>query len=195
MNRKKNDQKEEAVRIAAYYISQKNYNYDELCWMLAEKQIAEQGIITAETTEDALKFFQAYITEMMELGGVNLPKTVSTRLGAKLATYYKKLGISDVNNALKKSYEVLKGKTNIKRLNDNTIEVKTTYKRNFCPIGGGYKSDKAEIVQKSICSPFTIGFLNSLDPHYKYEGEVIECILSSNGCLCHYLLHIQEKNK
>jgi len=30
------------VNIAAYYISQKNYTYDKLCWMLAKRQLIAQ---------------------------------------------------------------------------------------------------------------------------------------------------------
>jgi hypothetical protein len=27
------------INVAAYYLSQKNYTYDKLCWMLAERQL------------------------------------------------------------------------------------------------------------------------------------------------------------
>ena len=27
------------INVAAYYISQKNYTYDKLCWMLAKRQL------------------------------------------------------------------------------------------------------------------------------------------------------------
>jgi hypothetical protein len=27
------------INVAAYYLSQKNYTYDQLCWMLAERQL------------------------------------------------------------------------------------------------------------------------------------------------------------
>jgi hypothetical protein len=30
------------VGVAAYYLSQKNYTYDTLCWMLAERQLFAQ---------------------------------------------------------------------------------------------------------------------------------------------------------
>jgi hypothetical protein len=30
------------INIAAYYLSQKNYTYDTLCWMLAERQLVAQ---------------------------------------------------------------------------------------------------------------------------------------------------------
>jgi hypothetical protein len=30
------------ISIAAYFLSQKNYTYDKLCWMLAERQLIVQ---------------------------------------------------------------------------------------------------------------------------------------------------------
>ncbi|MFX0083391.1 MAG: hypothetical protein ACFE94_16720 [Candidatus Hodarchaeota archaeon] len=30
------------INIAAYYLSQRNYTYDTLCWMLAERQLVAQ---------------------------------------------------------------------------------------------------------------------------------------------------------
>ena len=30
------------ISVAAYYLSQKNYTYDKLCWMLAERQLIVQ---------------------------------------------------------------------------------------------------------------------------------------------------------
>jgi hypothetical protein len=30
------------IGVAAYYLSQKNYTYDTLCWMLAERQLVAQ---------------------------------------------------------------------------------------------------------------------------------------------------------
>jgi len=33
------------IGVAAYFLSQKNYTYDKLCWMLAERQlIAERDV-------------------------------------------------------------------------------------------------------------------------------------------------------
>ncbi|MFX1503754.1 MAG: hypothetical protein ACFFDH_22525 [Promethearchaeota archaeon] len=30
------------INVAAYYLSEKNYTYDKLCWMLAERQLIAQ---------------------------------------------------------------------------------------------------------------------------------------------------------
>ena len=114
--------------------------------------------------KEALKFFHNWINEMIDIGGPNLPKAVSTRLGAKLGNLYKKRGISDIKSGLKKSYEILNGKTSIQEVDDNTIEVDIEYSREFCPIGGGFNKDKAKVIQESICYPYTIAFLNTIDP-------------------------------
>ena len=37
-----NDNIRNQIGIAAYYLSQKNYTYDTLCWMLAERQLIAQ---------------------------------------------------------------------------------------------------------------------------------------------------------
>ena len=43
--------------------------------------------------KSSLKFFHAYIREMVKVGGPNFPKTISTKLGIKLGKLYKKRGI------------------------------------------------------------------------------------------------------
>lgn len=38
-----NNNLREQINVAAYYLSEKNYTYDTLCWMLAERElIADQ---------------------------------------------------------------------------------------------------------------------------------------------------------
>jgi hypothetical protein len=86
--------------------------------------------------KDALKFFQAYINEMIDVGGANLPKSISTSLGAKLGRVLKESGVKGIENSLKKIYKVLKAKINIIRINNNTFNVNLKYKKSFCPIGG-----------------------------------------------------------
>ncbi|MHA2036062.1 MAG: hypothetical protein ACW972_04685 [Promethearchaeota archaeon] len=36
------DEKISHVNIAAYYLAEKGYTYDKLCWMLAERQLIAQ---------------------------------------------------------------------------------------------------------------------------------------------------------
>ena len=43
---------------------------------------------------DALKFFQSYIKEMIDVGGANLPKSISASLGAKLGKILQKKGVT-----------------------------------------------------------------------------------------------------
>ena len=33
----------ERINVAAYFLAQKNYPYDKLCWLLAERQLFAQG--------------------------------------------------------------------------------------------------------------------------------------------------------
>lgn len=180
--------RKEIIGVGAYYLAQKGYTYDDLCWMLAEKQLFPE-----DPSEDALKFFITWISQCIEVGGPNLPKTISTLLGSKLAKIYKQRGINSFEKALKTSYGVLKGAADIVKKDENTFDVKVKYAKNFCPIGGKYDPNKAELFQKSICTPFTMGFLNAVDTKYKYEGEIHECILNSTGCMCQYTLHLEEK--
>ncbi len=146
-------------------------------------------------SREALKFFHSYVREMVDLGGPNLPKTISTRLGGKLAKIYKEMGITDVIEGLRESYRAIKGNPDITKIDDKTYEVKNKYLRKFCPIGGNPQSERqAEIVQSCVCQPFTIGFLSELDPRFKYSGTVEECILKSHKKVCRYILHVEEKD-
>jgi len=146
-------------------------------------------------SKDALKFFQAYIQEMIEIGGPNLPKSISSRLGARLAKIYKERGVIGIENALKMSYQGLNSKPKITKLDENTLHVLLKHSKKFCPIGGNFKGDPnyAEIVQNSICKPYTSGFLNELDSNFKYQGSIKECILTNNNNICEYILKIEEK--
>ena len=146
-------------------------------------------------TTDALKFFQAYLKEMIDVGGENLPRTISTKLGAKLAKMYKNKGIIHIEKAVKSMYKVLKGKAKIIKIDDKNYEVLLKYSKNFCPIGGRSDPDKVDLFHNSICYPFTIGFLNEFDSKYNYKAEIIDCILFSRKNICHYKLHVEEKDK
>jgi hypothetical protein len=42
MNDTNSDLKEK-INVAAYFLSQKNFTYDKLCWLLAERQLIAQG--------------------------------------------------------------------------------------------------------------------------------------------------------
>lgn len=75
-------------------------------------------------SKDALKFFQAYINEMISVGGENLPKVISTKSGEKLAKLYKDRGMKiDVESALKQIHVALGARTKIKKIDENTYDI------------------------------------------------------------------------
>ncbi|TFG25038.1 MAG: hypothetical protein EU532_12000, partial [Promethearchaeota archaeon] len=73
--------------------------------------------------KDALKFFQAYIEEMVDIGGHNLPKAVSTKLGTKLGRIYKKKEIRTFKSAVKNSYKALGAKAKIIEVSKNKFKI------------------------------------------------------------------------
>ena len=142
---------------------------------------------------DALKFFQNFIREMIDIGGKNLPKSISASLGAKLGKLLRERGISGIENSLKKIYNVLNAKTKIKTIDDNILEITLKHSKKFCPIGGKINPERAEIIQNTICIPYTLAILNNLNSDLKYSAEIKNCILRSNNRICQYILTIEEK--
>ena len=131
---------------------------------------------------------------MIDIGGSNLPKAISTKSGSKLGKLYKERGLSlDLGIALKQIYSVLKAKPVIKQLNENTYEVILKYAKRFCPIGGSHNPSRAPIFQEIICIPYTRGFLNEIFPQFTFEAEIINCIPLNNKRTCHYILKIKNK--
>ena len=131
---------------------------------------------------------------MIDIGGKNLPKAISTKSGSKLGKLYKERGLSlDLGIALKQIYSVLKAKPVIKQLNENTYEVILKYAKKFCPIGGSHNPSRASIFQENICIPYTRGFLNEIFPQFTYEADIIKCIPLNNQRTCHYILKIKNK--
>ena len=142
---------------------------------------------------DALKFFQNFIREMIDIGGSNLPKSISASLGAKLGKLLKERGVFGLENSLKKIYKVLSAKTKIKSIEDNIFQITLKYSKKFCPIGGKVNPERAEVIQDTICIPYTLAILNSLDSDLKYKVEIQNCILKANNRICQYRLTIEEK--
>ena len=143
--------------------------------------------------KDALKFFQAFINEMIDVGGPNLPKSISISLGAKLGKLLRERGVTGVTNSLKKIYKTLKAKIKITINDDNTYDISLRYSKQFCPIGGKVNPERAKVIQDAICVPYTSSILNSLHPNLKFYPEFKECILNSNEKVCHYQLKTEEK--
>ena len=144
--------------------------------------------------KDALKFFQVYIKEMVDIGGENLPKSISSKLGSKLGKMYKDRGYAlDIGTALKQIYIALNGKPVIKQLDENRYEVIVKYPKKFCPVGGSYNPSRAPIFQENICIPYTRGFLNILFPKLNFGEDFISCIPLDNQRTCHYILKVGKK--
>jgi len=142
---------------------------------------------------DALKFFHAYVNEMIEVGGVNLPKSISTGLGSKIGKLLKDRGTTGVENSLKMINDVFKAKTTIKPLDDGIFEVSLNYKSNFCPLGGELNPNRSEIIQNSICVPYITAILDTLHSDLKFSAKVIDCIMNSSEKICRYKLTTEEK--
>ncbi|UCC19874.1 MAG: hypothetical protein JSV62_00945 [Promethearchaeota archaeon] len=144
--------------------------------------------------KDALKFFQVYIKEMVDIGGENLPKAISSKLGAKLGKMYKEREYNpDIVTALKQIYIALNGKPLIKQLDENRYEVTVKYSKKFCPIGGAYTPSQPPIFQENICVPYTRGFLNELFPQIAFGEDFLSCIPLNNQRVCHFILKIENK--
>ena len=142
---------------------------------------------------DALKFFHAYVNNMIEIGGENLPKSISTSLGSKIGKLLKDRGTTGVENSLKMINDVFKAKTTIKPLDDGIFEVLLSYKSNFCPLGGEFNPNRSETIQNAICVPYITAILNTLHSDLKFTAKVIDCIMNSNEKICKYKLTTEEK--
>ena len=144
--------------------------------------------------KDALKFFHAYVNEMIEVGGENLPRAVSTKLGAKLAALYKEKGINDLTTALETAYKALGASTSIKKIDENTYLIKLKHSKKFCPIGGKSNPSNAKTIQDGICSPYTRSFLTGLFPEFQFEIEIKECIVDNSNSHCKYELKVKKNS-
>ncbi|UCC19873.1 MAG: hypothetical protein JSV62_00940 [Promethearchaeota archaeon] len=132
---------------------------------------------------------------MIDVGGTNLPKAISSKSGAKLGQLYKKRGMNQtIVSTLKQLYAALNVKPVIKQLNENTIEVILKFSKKFCPIGGTYNPTRASIFQENVCIPYTKGFLNEIFPQYMYESDILNCFPLSNHRTCHYILKLKKKS-
>ena len=146
--------------------------------------------------KDALKFFHAYVKEMIDVGGNNLPKAIASKSGTKLGKLYKEKGVpSNIEDSLTQIYTALNAKPTITKLNDKTYEVIIKYPKRFCPIGGSNNASRAPLFQENICIPYTRGFLTELFPDYKFEADILNCIPLNNHRTCHYILKIENRTR
>ncbi len=146
--------------------------------------------------KDILKFFQAYVKEMIDIGGSNLPKAISVKSGSRLGKFYKGRGPSlDLEGVLKQFYVALKGKPTIKKLDDNNYDISVKYSKKFCPIGGAYDASRGTVFQENICVPYTKGFLSEIFPQFTTEADFINCIPLNNKKTCHFILKVRDIKK
>lgn len=145
--------------------------------------------------QDALKFFHAYINEMINLGGENLPRSISTRLGSKLAKIYKDREIESLEQALRELYEVLGADVKVEKVSEKKFYIRIKHPYQFCPIGGLFNPSKREKFLEIVCIPYTIGFLKEFNPVNGYQIELKNCILRDGGQLCEYDLILNLKDQ
>ena len=143
--------------------------------------------------KDALKFFHAFLSEMISIGGKNLPRSIAIHLGGKLAQLYKEREIVNLPQAIMKMSETIGGKTKVERISDDEYYIRTKHSLRFCPIGGRYAPDKGSNFLEIVCLPYIIGFLNEFCPNYETQIEVIGCIIQHGGRSCAYRLVIKPK--
>jgi hypothetical protein len=116
-------------------------------------------------------------------------------LGAKLGKLLRERGVTGIENSLWKIYKTLEAKIKITTNDDNTYDISLKYSKNFCPIGGKFNPERANVIQNTICVPYTSSILNSLYPKLKFYPEFKECILNSNEKTCHYELRMEDKKE
>lgn len=146
--------------------------------------------------KDVLKFFQAYVKEMIDIGGINLPKAISVKSGSKLGKFYKERGsVLDMEVVLEQFYTGLRGKPTIIKLNDNNFDVSVKFSKKFCPIGGIHNPSRGSVFQENICIPYMRGFLSELFPQLTTEADFLNCIPLNNQRICHYILKVRDKKK
>src|SRR4030042_417333 len=132
---------------------------------------------------DIIKFFQAFIRQMAKVGGKNLPKTISTSLGAELAKAYQKRDIQEWKIAVTGLIEGEGGKLEIIETSNSCI-LKTQHPSDFCPVGGKMDPAHFEIVTESLCRPYMRGFLKGFEKIVTKIPPITKCIVRDGGSLC-----------
>ncbi|MHA1146671.1 MAG: hypothetical protein ACTSR8_00315 [Promethearchaeota archaeon] len=147
-------------------------------------------MVLKNMNKDALKFFQSYIKTIIEIGGQNLPRSISTKLGTKLGKIYKKKGLTGgLERSLERIYAVLGVKADIERVDKEAFIITIKHKHNWCPIGGAYNPSNAGLFQYNICLPYTVGFLTEIsDNKSNFHIDIEHCILSNSKNECRYCL-------
>ena len=134
---------------------------------------------------DYLKFFQSFIANMVQMGGINLLKSNSTMLGRNLGEIYKKRGTTDVHAALKSMFHAMAGKTvEIADEKGGGFTVNTEFETDYCPIGGTVKPKRHDMFFEGICKPYAVGFISAFKPGAKIDLVCKSCVLKTGGNKC-----------
>jgi hypothetical protein len=148
---------------------------------------------------DYLKFFQSFIASMVQIGGINLPKSVSTMLGRNLGEVYKKRAVTDPKEALESMFKAMGGvNVTFQPLDDENVEaddaevqameigfkVTTEYPTAFCSIGGSFKPKRFNMFFEGICQPYAAAFLSSFRPRNKITLTCEKCVLKDGDNKC-----------
>ncbi|MHA1792333.1 MAG: hypothetical protein ACTSVI_06785 [Promethearchaeota archaeon] len=135
------------------------------------------------TKTDTIKFFQSFIAQMIEIGGINLPRSIATKLGRNLGDLYKKKGVGKFSDAIKAMFKGMGGDTKDFKETEDGFIITVEYPTNFCPIGGNYKPKRFNMFTEAICRPYAVGFLSAFGLH-KIKVQVVQCILKDNEHIC-----------
>jgi hypothetical protein len=140
---------------------------------------------THNVTTDIIKFFQAFIRHMAKVGGKNLPKTISSSLGAELGKTYLKRQVTDWKSTVTGMFEGMGGKIDIFERAEKWV-LKIQYPTEFCPIGGKKDTERFNITTESVCVPYLAGFLKITAGKLNKNPDVSHCIVREGGNTCEF---------
>ncbi|HMF30277.1 MAG TPA: hypothetical protein VKK79_02595 [Candidatus Lokiarchaeia archaeon] len=132
---------------------------------------------------DIIKFFQSYIRQMVKIGGINLPKTISSAMGHDLAIRYLDHGVADWKEGLTGMISGMGGSIEINE-EEGHWTAKILYPTEFCPIGGQPGEQRSEVTAEAICKPYVSGFINAFGPKVAGTIKVNECMVRDCGNCC-----------
>ncbi len=134
---------------------------------------------------DIIKFFQAFIRQMVKVGGGNLPKTISSSLGGELGKSYLKKNVRDWKKAITGMIEGMGGKLEIVEKEGSWLLI-SQYPSEFCPIGGKQDSVRFASTTDSVCIPYISGYLLALRLKLKRNPILNKCIVKDGGKTCEF---------
>jgi hypothetical protein len=144
----------------------------------------KERIPSDEMQNDTVKFFQAFISQMIMIGGNNLPKTIAIKLGGNLGGLYRNKGVNDWKVALKGMLVAMGGDVKSIERDGEDFFWLTEFQENSCPIGGKMNKARHAMFKVSVCEPYIKGFLNAFESSWKCDVESTGCILKDGGKSC-----------